>query len=144
MDSTRKARRKPKAGRGRAPRDTGQRAPRIGVEPAITVRPAPRPPRIVPGSGIRIDVDRATADELVALPGVGPSLARRIVADRDSNGPFGSLQALGQVRGIGPATLQRLDSLVSFSGTPRPVSDGKAKRSRTRDSAHTRGTRAPP
>ena len=41
------------------------------------------------------------------------------VANRDSLGPFGSLNALGQVRGIGPAMLKLLDPLVSFSARPR-------------------------
>ena len=50
-----------------------------------------------------IDPDVATAEELDALPRIGPALAARIVADRDSLGPFGSLEALQRVRGIGPA-----------------------------------------
>ena len=66
-----------------------------------------------------VDVDRATVADLQALPGIGPALAARIVAYRDSNGPFGGLDRFGRVRGIGPATLKRLDSLVTFSGTPR-------------------------
>jgi competence protein ComEA len=67
----------------------------------------------------RVDVDRATARELQALPGIGPALAARIVAYRDSNGPFGSLARLQQVKGIGPAKARKLDSLVTFSGFPR-------------------------
>src|SRR5262245_46040187 len=38
-----------------------------------------------------LDVDRATAAQIESLPGVGPVLARRIIADRDAHGPFGSL-----------------------------------------------------
>src|SRR5689334_25283991 len=70
----------------------------------------------------KIDVDIATADQLDALPGVGPVLARRIIADREHRGPFGSLANLRRVKGIGPALAARLDSLVTFSGTPRPPS----------------------
>ena len=66
-----------------------------------------------------VDVDVATAEELEQLPRIGPALAARIVANRDSLGPFGSLNALGQVRGIGPAMLKLLDPLVSFSARPR-------------------------
>ncbi|HEY2856354.1 MAG TPA: helix-hairpin-helix domain-containing protein [Gemmatimonadaceae bacterium] len=69
-----------------------------------------------------IDVDLATADQLDALPGVGPVLARRIVADRQQRGSFGSLANLRRVKGIGPALAARLDPLVTFSGTPRPPS----------------------
>ena len=67
-----------------------------------------------------LDLDVATAIDLEALPGVGPSLARRIVAERDAHGPFGSLQGLERVRGIGPALVERLKPLVLFSGVPLP------------------------
>jgi DNA uptake protein ComE-like DNA-binding protein len=63
-----------------------------------------------------IDLDRASEAEIERLPRVGPALARRIVASRDSFGPFGSLEALGRVKGVGPATLQLLSASVTFSG----------------------------
>lgn len=69
----------------------------------------------------RIDLDRATTDEIEKLPGIGPALARRITDDRDRNGAFGCLAALDAVKGIGPALLGRLDSLVTFSGAGRPA-----------------------
>jgi competence protein ComEA len=65
-----------------------------------------------------VDLDRAMDHEIEALPWVGPALARRIVANRDSFGPFGSLEALGRVKGIGAATRKRLAALVTFSGSP--------------------------
>jgi competence protein ComEA len=65
-----------------------------------------------------VDLDRATAQEIDVLPWVGPALAGRIVANRDSFGPFGSLEALGRVKGIGSATRKRLAALVTFSGVP--------------------------
>jgi competence protein ComEA len=72
------------------------------------------------GRGEKIDVDRAPAEELLRLPRIGPALAARIVADREARGPFGSLEALGRVSGIGPATLEALKPHVSFSGRPEP------------------------
>jgi competence protein ComEA len=66
-----------------------------------------------------IDLDVAGAAEIERLPRVGPALARRIVASRDSLGPFGSLAALTRVKGIGPATAERLAPLVTFSGQAR-------------------------
>lgn len=69
-----------------------------------------------------IDVDRATVAELEGLPGIGPSLAARIVADRNANGPFGSLAALDGVSGVGPTLINRLGPHVTFSGPPRPSS----------------------
>jgi competence protein ComEA len=73
-----------------------------------------------PGAaGALIDVNQADAAQLERLPGVGPALARRILASRDSLGPFGGLSALGRVKGVGPSTLRRLAPLVTFSGQAR-------------------------
>jgi competence protein ComEA len=69
-----------------------------------------------------VDLDRADASTMERLPRIGPALAARIVADRVAHGPFGSLEGLQRVRGIGPGLARRLDSLVTFSGTPRPSS----------------------
>ncbi|MGH7669170.1 MAG: ComEA family DNA-binding protein [Gemmatimonadaceae bacterium] len=104
----------PKSGVDTNPPVRARRKP-VTVKPQVTVV-APVAP---PGPLRRVDVDRATANELQALPGIGPALAARIVAFRDSNGPFGSMTRLQQVKGIGPATAKRLDSLVTFSGIPR-------------------------
>ena len=62
-----------------------------------------------------LDMDAATAQQIEALPALGPAMARRIVANRDSFGPFKSLDNLRRVRGIGPKTLARLSPLVKFS-----------------------------
>ena len=77
-------------------------------------RPPPKPKRPV-------DLDVAPVEEIVALRHVGPTLARRIVADRDSFGPFGSLEGLKRVKGIGPSMVEKLDSAVTFSLVPRPT-----------------------
>jgi competence ComEA-like helix-hairpin-helix protein len=63
------------------------------------------------GEGL-VDVNRAGPDALQALPGIGPALAARIIAHRDSAGPFRSPEDLLAVRGIGPATLERLRDRV--------------------------------
>ena len=68
-----------------------------------------------------VDLDVATVEEIVALRHVGPALANRIVANRDSFGPFGSLEGLQRVRGIGPSMVGKLDSAVTFSLVPRPT-----------------------
>ncbi len=64
----------------------------------------------------RVDVDHATAAQLDRLPGIGPALAKRIVADRESRGAFGSIQGLRRVAGLGPALLNRLAPHLSFGG----------------------------
>jgi helix-hairpin-helix protein len=68
-----------------------------------------------------VDMDVATEKEIEALRHVGPALAKRIVADRDSFGPFGSMEGLGRVKGIGPSMVAKLDSTVTFSLVPRPT-----------------------
>ncbi len=72
------------------------------------------------GPGERIDVDRATAEELLRLPRIGPALATRIVENRTADGPFGSLERLERVPGIGPSALRALARHVAFSGRAAP------------------------
>jgi competence protein ComEA len=67
----------------------------------------------------RVDLDQASNDAMIRLPGIGPAIAARIVADRAANGPFGCMAALRTVKGVGPALARRLDSLVTFSGPSR-------------------------
>lgn len=69
--------------------------------------------------GETVDVDRAPASELARLPRIGPGLAARIVADREAQGPFGSLEGLGRVSGLGAKTLRGLAAQVTFSGNVR-------------------------
>jgi len=76
----------------------------------------------------RIDIDRATAEELTRLPRIGPALASRIVADRGMRGPFGSLEGLGRVSGVGPVLLETVRRHVSFSGRTRQPREGSAGR----------------
>ena len=100
-------------------------SPRIDVDSrgnSALISPAQRSEGAAPdvsGASGPLDLDRATAAQIEALPGIGPSLAARIVASRDSLGPFGGLAALGRVKGVGPATLKRLARLVTFSGQAR-------------------------
>jgi competence protein ComEA len=65
------------------------------------------------GPGALIDLNTATAEQLDTLPGVGPSTAAAIIAHRDENGPFTSVDQLIDVRGIGEAKLEQLRDLVS-------------------------------
>jgi competence protein ComEA len=66
-------------------------------------------------AGERIDIDRAGAQELARLPKVGPRLAKVILADREAQGPFGSLAGLDRVAGIGPGLLKVIAPHATFS-----------------------------
>jgi competence protein ComEA len=63
-------------------------------------------------AGASVDLNAASAEELDALPGVGPVTASAIVAWRSANGSFSSVDQLGEVDGIGPARLEKLRALV--------------------------------
>lgn len=93
----------------RATPDEGSR--RDSFQPAASVADWDRSTRQGTGGGAAagvVDLNRATAAELESLPGIGPALARRIVAWRAQNGPFRSVDALSQVPWIGAATVERL------------------------------------
>ena len=90
----------------------------FGPAPSSSPRsPAQRPRSLhsAPPSGERrkVDLNRASAAELDALPGIGPSLAERILEFRRDSGAFRSARDLERVRGIGPATARKLAPLVS-------------------------------
>ncbi len=59
-----------------------------------------------------LDLNRASAEQLEQLPGIGPATAAAIIAHRAENGPFQSVTALDNVSGIGPAKLALLRDLV--------------------------------
>jgi competence protein ComEA len=65
-------------------------------------------------SGRKINVNRASAEVLTALPGIGPVLAQRIVDFREANGPFSGLNDLLEVTGIGSKILAGFADEVEF------------------------------
>jgi competence protein ComEA len=69
----------------------------------------------------QVNVDLAPAGELARLPKVGPRLAKTIVADRQAHGPFGSLDGLDRVAGVGPGLLKTIGPHVVFSGAVGPA-----------------------
>ena len=56
-------------------------------------------------SFFQVNVNNATWVEWIQLKGIGETMAHRIVAERDINGPFDSVDDLLRVKGIGPSTL---------------------------------------
>lgn len=79
--------------------------PPLGSGPAEGAAPAAGDPSALPAV---LPLNRASAADLEALPGIGPVLARRIVAHREQFGPFRSPEELRAVRGVGPRLMARL------------------------------------
>jgi competence ComEA-like helix-hairpin-helix protein len=88
----------------------------LAAQESLTARAIAMARPLEPGE--RVDLDRADAVEIERLPGIGPQLARRIVDERTSGGPFRTLDGLGRVRGLGPAILSGLVRQAMFSGVP--------------------------
>ena len=65
----------------------------------------------------RLDINRATVEELQHLPGIGEVLARRVIERRTAHGPFRTVDELREVTGIGDKRLERLRPLV-VAGPP--------------------------
>ena len=63
----------------------------------------------------KIDINTAGVEELQGLPGIGPSLARRIVEHRREHGPFARPEDLLEVKGIGEKTLARFRHRIRAS-----------------------------
>jgi len=86
------------------------------------------------GESERLDPNRATAVELDRLPGVRAATAKAIVDARMEQGPFLDPEDLLEVRGIGPATLERLQPHLEFASPA-----AKPRSSRTRGKARGSG-----
>ncbi len=65
----------------------------------------------------RLDINAATADELMTLPGIGEVLASRILEARTEKGSFGSTEELLEVSGIGEATYAEIQDYITVGGT---------------------------
>jgi competence protein ComEA len=68
------------------------------------------------GEGKTVNVNTATAAEFQLLPRIGPSVAARLVEQREKNGPWKTLDDLMLVRGIGESTYEQLKPYVALSG----------------------------
>jgi len=84
---------------------------------------APRRTASTPGSsgttpGGLVNVNSASLQELDTLPGIGPVLAQRILDYRAANGPFGKVEDLQQVEGLGPGIFEKIKDLVTVEDLP--------------------------
>ncbi len=76
-----------------------------------------------------VDLNRASAEQLEELPGVGAAKAEAIVAHRKANGRFATFDDLEAVRGIGPALVERLRPLVTLGKPARAAGKSAGSRS---------------
>ncbi len=87
---------------------------RGAVNDTPTIRPAPTDAgtaRRQPLSG-KININICAEEELLTLPGIGPVLARSIVDHREKNGPFGGIEELRYVSGIGEKRFEAIREYI--------------------------------
>jgi len=65
-----------------------------------------------------LDINRASKEDLLRLPGIGEKYAERILRYREEHGPFGAVEQLTAVRGIGPKTLERIRPFITVAERP--------------------------
>ena len=104
--------------------DSLQAVPGIGVKTVESVRPDAEVgdgSTVVKGqtaassggapAGNAVNINTASASQLDIMPGIGPSKAAAIIADRDAKGPFSSCEELSRVTGVGSKTVSQLKSM---------------------------------
>ena len=73
---------------------------------------------------LRVDLNRAGAEELQQIAGIGPVLSEAIVKWREENGPFRSAEDLLRVPGIGEKTVEAMKDYVSTGGADEDPGGG--------------------
>lgn len=79
----------------------------------LTLPARSNPAGVGKASRSRVLLNTAGEPELISLPGIGPVLARRIIAHRERDGPYRRVEDLLQVEGIGPKLMERLRPFVT-------------------------------
>jgi competence protein ComEA len=94
----------------------GETPPPVPVSPNVSTSPLSSDiaANTNMGNGL-IDLNTASTDTLITLPGIGPARAQAIVDYRERNGPFVSVEQVTEVSGIGPATYESIRDLVTVS-----------------------------
>ena len=100
-------------------RGTGSNAINISSIPTVvhTATQVPTDGATQPGTTFPIDINTATADQFATLPGIGDTIAQRIVAYRNANGPFRTIADLLYIEGIGEKKLEAILDYITIIGS---------------------------
>ena len=95
--------------------------PVIAAEPAAPQQQEPAkasaaPAKKAPGLEGQININTATAEQLVLLPGVGKKTADAIIEFRTKNGNFKAVDDIAKVKGIGPKKLEKIKGYLVLEG----------------------------
>lgn len=66
-----------------------------------------------PSNSDLININTASLEELDSLPGIGPTIAQRIIDYREENGEFDSIEDIMNVSGVGPSTFEQIQDLIT-------------------------------
>lgn len=91
-------------------------SPAMQTLPPETTQPAAAPTEETEGIRFPIHINLAGKEEFMALPGIGEVLAQRIVDYREEHGPFGSVEELMNVEGIGKKRMEEMLELIMIGG----------------------------
>jgi competence protein ComEA len=94
----------------------------LAVAMAVVLAAAPALAAAKSAPTEKVNLNTATVEQLTTLPGVGPTLAARIVEHREKAGPFGSPQELLNVKGIGEKNFQKIEQWLTVEASPRKAS----------------------
>jgi len=94
----------------------------LAVAMAVFLAAGPAPAAAKSAPTEKVNLNTATVEQLTALPGVGPTLAARIVEHREKAGPFGAPQELMNVKGIGEKNYEKIEQWLTVEAPPRKAS----------------------
>lgn len=80
-----------------------------------------------PAAAEKVNINTATADQLMTLDGIGEAYAKKIVEYRDAHGAFKSPEDIMNVSGIGPATFAKNKDRITIGAPAAPKTDKESK-----------------
>lgn len=75
----------------------------------------------VHAAGPAVNINTADATQLASLNGIGESKAQAIIAHRQANGPFRSVEQLAEVKGVGLKTVEKNMDRLTIGGSAQPA-----------------------